>query len=519
MLVDWRCNGALVAANIAGRIRVISVDVCGFVLDAFGLLRAAIVGAFVPVVCVVLAPVAVGVLVDWRCNGALVAANIAGRIRVIGVDVRSLVLDALVPIRAAIVGAFVPVTRAVLDPITVAVLVRGRCDGALVTANIADRIRIIVIAVCFRCTALVRRGAIFICADTVVAGFTIGDPVAVGVLVDWRLGFVYRNRQLLRIAAHAVFRLNCEFGGAIRSGCAADLAGVLIQAQTGRQAAVFNAPYDGRSTVGGQGLAVRHVHLAARQGGRGDGGRKLCRQRIHRRRYAVAGGVKLPVVAQPLEIVFRIVLRFSYTIQHRRGECLPVLYDDLYLRLTVHSSTVQLQRHLFQAVLPQRLGVYHLQHRAIVVKCMGAHAFAKSAHAITVGSPQRIQEPILLLAPVPPSEASFDIGLILVQYSVPLVVPSGSVSSRGDPHGIAHAVALIRLAEDQPLTVQGMPRHTPPCDALRHKQRVGIIAAVLFVLTVLYCPVRAHRARVGKCLIVRSAHRGQVEIVRPARLQ
>ena len=279
-------------------------------------------------------------LVDWRCDGALIAANIAGRIRVISVDVCGFVLDALGFLRAAIVGAFVPVTRAVLDPITVTVLVRGRCDGALIAANIAGRICIIVIEVCFRYPALVRRGAIFICADTVVAGFTIGDPAAVGVLVDWRLGFVYRNRQLLRIAAHAVFRLNCEFGGAIRSRRAADLAGVLIQAQTGRQAAVFNAPYDGRSTVGGQGLAVRHVHLAARQGGRGDGGRKLCRQRIHRCRYAVAGGVKLPVVAQPLEIAFRIVLRFSYTIQHRRGECLPVLYDDLYLRLTVHSSTV-----------------------------------------------------------------------------------------------------------------------------------------------------------------------------------
>ena len=42
---------------------------------------------------------------------------------------------------------------------------------------------------------------------------------------------------------------------------------------------------------------------------------------------------------------------------------------------------------------------------------------------------------------------------------------------------------------------------------------------MLIVLTVLYRPVRAHRAHVGKCLIVRSARRGQVEIVRPARLQ
>ena len=205
-----------------------------------------------------------------------------------------------------------------------------------------------------------------------MAGFTIGDPVAVAVFVGGRFGFVYRNRQLLHITARAVFRLNCEFGGAIRSGRTADLAGVLVQAQTGRQAAVFNAPYDGRSAVGDQGLTVRLVHLAARQGVCGDGhaatGRKLCRQCIHRRRYAVTGGVKLPIVAQPLEIAFRIVPRFSDAIQHGRGECRPALYDDLYLHLTVHSSAVQLQRHRLQSILPQRLGVHHLQHRTIVVE-------------------------------------------------------------------------------------------------------------------------------------------------------
>ena len=58
-----------------------------------------------------------------RRDGALVAAYIAGRIRVIGVVVRGIVLDALVPIRAVIVGAFVPVARAVLAPIAVVVLI------------------------------------------------------------------------------------------------------------------------------------------------------------------------------------------------------------------------------------------------------------------------------------------------------------------------------------------------------------------------------------------------------------
>ena len=59
----------------------------------------------------------------------------------------------------------------------------------------SGRIRVIGVDVCFRYPALVRRGAIFICADTVVAGFAIGGPVAVGVLVDWRCA---RNRKYCR---------------------------------------------------------------------------------------------------------------------------------------------------------------------------------------------------------------------------------------------------------------------------------------------------------------------------------
>ena len=85
--------------------------------------------------------------------------------------------------------------------------------------------------------------------------------------------FGYLNRQFLRIAARAVFRLDGEFGGAIRSGSAADLAGVLVQAQAIGQSAAANAPFDGRSAVGGQGLAVSLAHLAIRQAGRGDAGR------------------------------------------------------------------------------------------------------------------------------------------------------------------------------------------------------------------------------------------------------
>ena len=186
---------------------------CGLVRDAFFPIRAVIVGAFVPMARAVLAPVAVAVLVGGRRDGALVAAGVAGRIRVIGVDVRGLVRDAFFPIRAVIIGAFVPVARAVLAPIAVAVLMGGR--------------RV----------------------------------------------FGYRNRQLLRIAARTVFRLDGEFGSSRCGGRAADLAGGFVQRQAVGPSAAANAPFDGRSAVGGQGLAVSLAHLAIRQAGRGDAGR------------------------------------------------------------------------------------------------------------------------------------------------------------------------------------------------------------------------------------------------------
>ena len=86
-------------------------------------------------------------------------------------------------------------------------------------------------------------------------------------------GLGYRNRQLLRIAARTVFRLNGEAGGSRCGRRAADLAGGFVQRQAGREIATVNAPCDGHSAGGAQGLAVRLAHLAARQAGRGDAGR------------------------------------------------------------------------------------------------------------------------------------------------------------------------------------------------------------------------------------------------------
>ena len=109
-----------------------------FVLDAFGLIRARRIGAFVPVVRAVLAPVAVAVLVRGRRHGALVAADVAGGVRIIVVDVSRFVLDAFGLIRARRIGTFVPVVRTVLAPIAVAVFMRGR-RGIAGNGDLADR--------------------------------------------------------------------------------------------------------------------------------------------------------------------------------------------------------------------------------------------------------------------------------------------------------------------------------------------------------------------------------------------
>ena len=186
MFMRGRCDGALVAAGIAGRICVIIIDVSGLVLDAFFSIRAVSIRAFVPVVRAVLAPIAVAVLMGGRRDGALVAAGIAGRIRVIVIDVRGLVLDAFFSIRAVSIRAFVPVVRAVLAPIAVAVLMGGRRDGALVTAGVAGRIRVIGVDVSgFVLDAFFSIRAVSIRAFVPVVRAVLA-PIAVAVLMGGR---------------------------------------------------------------------------------------------------------------------------------------------------------------------------------------------------------------------------------------------------------------------------------------------------------------------------------------------
>ena len=214
---DLGRHGADVAADVAGGVRVIVVDVRRFVLDAFGLIRTRRVGTFVPVVRTVLAPIAVAVLVRGRRDRALVAADVAGGVRVIGVDVRRFVLDAFGLIRARRVGTFVPVVRTVLAPVAVAVFMRGRRHGADVAADVAGSVRIIVVDVSgfvldtFGLIRARRVGAFVPVVRTVLA------PVAVAVLVRGRRGIAGNGDLADRGFARTVRR-----GGGDRRGTCLD---------------------------------------------------------------------------------------------------------------------------------------------------------------------------------------------------------------------------------------------------------------------------------------------------------
>ncbi len=186
---------------------------------------------------------------------------------------------------------------------------------------------------------------------------------------DGKLGrrvFGYRNRQLLRIAAHAVFRLNGEFGGAIRSRRAADLASVLVQAQIGRQVAVFNAPCDRLGAGGGQNLAVRLAHLAVRQGVRGDGhtmaaGSKLCRQLGYIRRNVIARIVELAIAAKPHKVAACISVGAGQAVGGRCGKCAAGFHDNLYAALIAQLTAAKVQGNGFQPVSAQRVKAQNLK--------------------------------------------------------------------------------------------------------------------------------------------------------------
>ena len=242
--------------------------------------------------------------------------------------------------------------------------------------------------------------------------------------------FGYRNRQLLRIAAHAVFRLNGEFGGAIRSRRAADLAGVLVQAQTGRQIAAVNAPCDRHGAGGNQGLAVRLAHLTVRQSVRGDGngidaGLKLCHQLGYICRNAFTGRVQVSVAAKPHKVAAGISVGAGQTIGCRRSKFASVFYNDLdIIRAAAQFAAAKVKGNGFQPIRLQCIRVQNFKDGAETevrsgVRSIGEIPIANRA----VPTHCTALRPIVrnILSPRICRVTVSDISVIFVQYLVPFV--------------------------------------------------------------------------------------------------
>ena len=261
-----------------------------------------------------------------------------------------------------------------------------------------------------------------------------------------RCVFGYRNRQLLRIAAPAVFRLNGEGCGSLCRGLSADPAGILIQLQTVGQSAAADAPCDGRSAVGCQGLAVRHTHLAVRQGIRGDGHGmtariiKQCRQLIHIRRNIIARCIELAIAAKPHKVAAGISVGAGQTVRGRRGKALTVFYDDLdSLGAAAQFAAAKVKGNGFQPVRAQCVRVQDLKDRTETDDRAGPRSIPVAPVAgriVPATRTVRRQRTRSILPPRKHLTTVFDISIVLVQYPVPFVALGRAAS------GIARACTI-----------------------------------------------------------------------------
>ena len=168
-------GGAFMAADVAVVVAVMVIDMAGFILNAAGFVRAVRVDTFMPVAIYIPAPIAVDMAAGMvRGDGTDIAADIAGGIRVIVVNVRRCIKDPPCFLRAAGVGTFAPVVYAVPAPLAVVVNM-GRGDGAVVATDITD------VAVEGVAGLLGLGGAAGLGAELPVAG-TIVVPAAIGVI-------------------------------------------------------------------------------------------------------------------------------------------------------------------------------------------------------------------------------------------------------------------------------------------------------------------------------------------------
>ena len=280
-------------------------------------------------------------------------------------------------------------------------------------------------------------GDIFHCAAA-----TVGIE-SDGILGGRSLG--YRNRQLLRNAPRAVFRLDGEGGGSFRSRRAADLAGVLVQAQTGREIATVNAPCDGRGAVGSQGMTISPAHLAVWQGVRGDGhamaaGNKLCRQLGYIRRNAFTGRVQVSVAAKPHKVAAGISVGAGQTIGCRRSKFASVFYNDLdIIRAAAQFAAAKVKGNGFQPVRAQCVRIQDLKDRTETDDRAGPRSIPVAPVAggiVPATRTVRQQRTRSILPPRKHLTTVFDISIVLVQYPVPFVALGCAAS------GIARACTI-----------------------------------------------------------------------------
>ena len=317
-----------------------------------------------------------------------------------------------------------------------------------------------------------------------------------------RCVFGYRNRQLLRIAAPAVFRLNGEGCGSLCRGLSADPAGIPIQLQTVGQSAAADAPYDGRSAVGCQDLAVRLTHLAVRQGIRGDGHGmtariiKQCRQLIHIRRNIITRCVELTVATTPHKVAACISVRAGQTIRGRCGKALTVFYDDLnILGAAAQLAAAKVEGNGFQPVSAQCAGVQDFKDRAETKVRFGARSIVELPFAGRVVPTSRttqrvivrsILPPRIYIAPVP------DISVVFVQYLVPFVALRVAAyrlarariraSCGRRAQRIFHAAGSIVFSKNQPCGIQILPAYRMRYGKVRHKQAVEIFVLLCILI-------------------------------------
>ena len=314
-----------------------------------------------------------------------------------------------------------------------------------------------------------------------------------------RCVFGYRNRQLLCIAAPAVFRLNGEGCGSLCRGLSADPAGILIQLQTVGQSAAADAPCDGRSAVGCQGLAVRLTHLAVRQGIRGDGHGmtariiKQCRQLIHIRRNIIAQCIELAIAAKPHKVAAGISVGAGQAVAAGRGKALAGFHNDLdSIRAAAQFAAAKVKGDGFQAVSAQSVRVQDFQDRAEI---KGIRRFVETPVADRAVPTVRTTLRVIVRSILPPRTyiaPVFDISVVFVQYLVPFVALRVAAyrlarariraSCGRRAQRIFHAAGSIVFSKNQPCGIQILPAYRMRYSIVRHKQAVCIFVLLCILL-------------------------------------